>query len=269
MVLVALCLLLSVSKPLKPGSMLKVNSKHGTDVWTPTESADAHSVFGSIWTRSSMSRRQKTRRAEVESKRSVSWPGSNGSNERATLKCKESTEHRGKDLCIWRPALSGSYSLPLLTDAVCFSLCLALPWKTIVATTVPFLLLRCLDFIMAEQLYVNHNATHMLFFFPSPQAVVGKDYFPKLYFYLLIRVQFLLEVDGIQPEVYKQHCCILSSVFHTSWLCHSDQYLFILSLHFGMLYLFHRNGIPSGRGIGSAGCTATAAGRKKCNYLAK
>lgn len=130
MVLVALCLLLSVSKPLKPGSMLKVNSKHGTDVWTPTESADARSVFGSIWTRSSMSRRQKTRRAEVESKRSVSWPGSNGSNERATLKCKESTEHRGKDLCIWRPALSGSYSLPLLTDAVCFSLCLTLPWKT-------------------------------------------------------------------------------------------------------------------------------------------
>lgn len=53
-----------------------------------------------------------------------------GCNERATLKCKESTEHRGKDLCIWRPALSGSYSLPLLTDAVCFSLCLALPWKT-------------------------------------------------------------------------------------------------------------------------------------------
>lgn len=37
--------------------------------------------------------------------------------------------------------------------------------KQTLATTVPFLLLRCLDFIMAEQLYVNHNATHMLFFF--------------------------------------------------------------------------------------------------------
>ena len=91
--------------------------------------------------------------------------------------------------------------------------------KQTLATTVPFLLLRCSDFIMAEQLYVNHNVTNTLyffFFFSSPQAVVGKDYFPKLHFYLLIRVQFLLEVDGIQPEVYKQHCCILSSVFHTS-----------------------------------------------------
>lgn len=49
---------------------------------------------------------------------------------REQLWCAESREHRGEDLCIRSPALSGSYSLPLLTDAVCFTLCLALPQKT-------------------------------------------------------------------------------------------------------------------------------------------
>ncbi len=77
--------------------------------------------------------------------------------------------------------------------------------------------------------------------------------------YSLVFVQFLLEVDLIQPEDCKQHQHILYSVFQTSWLWLSNMFF---SLLFDILYLLLREGIPSGGGTGSASWIATGAVRK-------
>lgn len=73
-------------------------------------------------------RHERVDRKQAELKRRVSGvssrPGSNGNNERATLKYREfRTQKRGPfTRTIQSLARSGSYSLPLLTDAVWFSL---------------------------------------------------------------------------------------------------------------------------------------------------
>lgn len=94
--------------------------------WTPTRKASAH--------RSVPSGLRAARAGRRENKLSWSEECLKGPVQirvmREQLLSTESREHGAKDLCIQSLALSGSCSLPLLTDAVCLSLCLVFPQKT-------------------------------------------------------------------------------------------------------------------------------------------
>lgn len=102
----------------------------------------------------------------------------------------ESREHRAKDLCIRSLALSGSCSLPLLTDAVCLSLCLALLQKTNAGN-------HCA--LSPAVLRLQHVTILILMLHTtslSLQAIVGMD----ICLHPLVSSQVMLEVDLIQPE---------------------------------------------------------------------
>lgn len=102
---------------LGPGNMLKVNLKRGTDVLALTKCLDGPNTDGG-------------KQAQLRACGLSCRQGSNGSNEGATLKCGEHRTWRSRPFHL-KPGTKLGHTVCLcLTDAVCFSLYLALPWKT-------------------------------------------------------------------------------------------------------------------------------------------
>lgn len=128
--IIVLVLLLTVATCGSVPAVISIKafySQEERSKWTQnTAQTSGPSVFGWYQTESSA----KTSRAEMWESVDCLVGRVQMEVMRDRLWSAESTEHGGVDLSIQSLAVSGSYSLPLLKDAVCFSLCLTLPQKT-------------------------------------------------------------------------------------------------------------------------------------------